>query len=118
MIKKIGFICICLVLVVFSGCSKKNIENNEFFYNPYTQKIIKYNTELKNAELWNSTKTQFQYAIGNGNVYVDGNSYINKFSLIKLEKSSITKIYEFPKNEGFFPIGEKNGRLYFIHSYY
>lgn len=118
MIKKIGFIFICLVLVAFSGCNKKIIGNNEFFYNPYTQKMIKYNSELKNAELWSSTRNQFQYAVGNENIYVDGNSYSNEFSLIKLEKSSITKIYEFPKNEGFFPIGEKNGKIYFIHSYY
>ncbi|HEM4104438.1 TPA: hypothetical protein U1W46_000899, partial [Streptococcus suis] len=82
MIKKIGFIFICLVLVAFSGCNKKIIGNNEFFYNPYTQKMIKYNSELKNAELWSSTRNQFQYAVGNENIYVDGNSYSNEFSLI------------------------------------
>lgn len=118
MIKKIGFIFICSVLVILSGCNKNVTENEEFFYNPYTQKMIKYNDKSKKIELWNPAKNQFQYIIGNKNIFVNGNSYTNDFDLIKLEKFSITKIHEFHKNEGFFPIGEKNKKIYFIHSYY
>ncbi|HEM3561903.1 TPA: hypothetical protein U1B53_002097 [Streptococcus suis] len=95
------------------------VENREFYYNPFNQKIIQINSETLSYNLFDSTKNQFQYRIdGSENLYVDGNSLNNEFRLIRMNLDSIEVLYRFSKNEGVFPIGVKKGKLYFIHCFY
>lgn len=115
--KKIGYI-ICFMVFILAGCSKTIGKNEEVFYNPFIQNLVTYNNQSKEVELWDPADNQLQYPTGEADVYVDGNSQTNEFTLMKIDKSEITELYDFPKNEGVFPIGEKDGTIYFVHSFY
>lgn len=115
-------LCLLIIICFFiSACSfnSNKEENIEFYYNPFTQKIIKINSETSSHSLLNSTKNQFQFRVdGSENLYIDGNSLHNEFQLVKLTPDSIEVLHRFSKNEGVFPIGVKQGKLYFIHCFY
>ena len=106
------------MVFILAGCSKTIGKNEEVFYNPFIQNLITYNDQSKEVDLWDPTDNQFQYPTGEEHLYIDGNSLTNDFTLMKIDQSEITELYDFPKNEGVFPIGEKDGTIYFIHSFY
>lgn len=124
MVKKLLLLLLVVSLfLVCGGCNGFDDTmtkcGDELFYDPYMQKIIKYNSKTKKLFIFNSGKNQFQYRISNEeDLYIDGNSLENEFRIIQLNKNSITEIHKFKKNQGIFPIGKIGEKLYFIHSYY
>ena len=119
MTKRLSFVFTFVIVILYCGCSAKDVkEGTELFYNPYIQKFVCYNHRYQSNNLLDPTKNQFQYSVDNEDIYVDGNSFTNEFEIVRLNDNSLSKIYAFSKNEGFFPIGKMDGKLYFIHSYY
>ena len=113
------FLIAFTLLLSCSGCGK-NVKDTrkEIYYNPYIQKLILYSNEDKNFGMWNSTKNQFQYSVDNNNLYIDGNSINNNFKLLELRGNSIKKLFNFPNNESFFPLGRYGDKIYLTHYFY
>lgn len=119
MAKKLKLSLIIITIFILCSCNSKNTNQNiEYFYNPYVQKIIEYNSQSHQVSLWNTTLNQFQYSVDNESLYVDGNSVSNEFKLISFKDNIEKEIIKFNKGEGVFPIGLDENKMYFIHSYY
>lgn len=92
---------------------------NYILYNPFLHQLIEYDEKTGKDILWKDKDNQFQYQVPNSDdLYIDGNSLTNNFSLIKVTGNNIESLYNFGKNEGAFPISLIDNKLYFIHTYY
>lgn len=119
--KKRWLISILMILFLLCSCNNANNEKSygELFYNPYMQKLIVYNQNLKKISLFDNTSNQFQFYInGSDDLFIDGNSISNVSRIIQLHQSQVTELYKFDKSNGIFPIGVIEEKLYFIHSFY
>lgn len=123
--KKHLLVCLIAVLFLLSGCQKENNaevyreEHGDIFYNPYTQKMVIYDEDSMRAFLLDDTKNQFQFWInGSDDLFLDGNSLTNEFSIVQVQKSQTVLLHAFNKGEGIFPIGIVEDKVYFIHSFY
>lgn len=127
--KKYVLVLLITICCLLSGCQKdNNVEvhreeqrtiHGDVFYNPYTQKMVVYDEESKSASLLDDTKNQFQFWIdGSDDLFLNGNSLTNEFSLVQAKKSQTVLLHTFNKGEGIFPIGIIGHKVYFIHSYY
>lgn len=93
----------------------------DILYNPFTQQLIKYDANTGAYDNWKPTANgggQFQYKVPNsGRLFVDGNSTNNNFSLLEIDGRDINTIHQFEENDGAFPLGLSDNKLYFIHTY-
>ncbi|MDO5301185.1 MAG: hypothetical protein Q4E76_01600 [Tissierellia bacterium] len=120
-----GVIFFALAVLLCTSCVNfsrvEEVENPgeiEFFYNPYTQKIVEYHPHTKKTQLWDHADNQFQFNVDHGDIFVNGNSMTNDFGLLKLARKSISNIHNFDQGQGVFPIGMVDHNLYYIHTYY
>lgn len=127
--KKYLLVCLIAILCLLSGCHNENsIEvhqeehrdvHGDMFYNPYTQKMVIYDKELKAISLLDDTRNQFQFWInGSDDLFSDGNSLTDEFRIIQAKKSQMEQLYTFNTGEGVFPIGIVEDKVFFIHTFY
>ena len=110
-----------MILCLLSGCdySGDKTIHGEFYYNPYTQKLVVYDKDSEEISLFDDTSNQFQFRIdGSDDLFIDGNSISNESRIIQVDPLQVTELYKFEKNNGIFPIGIVEDRFYYIHSFY
>lgn len=119
--KKSWLACILVIVCFLNGCnySGDGTIPGELYYNPYMQKLVVYDQSSKDLSLFDDTSNQFQFRIdGSDDLFIDGNSISNESRVIQVTQSQVTELYKFEKNNGIFPIGIIEDKLYYIHSFY
>ncbi|MGX8795294.1 hypothetical protein ACR6HW_04215 [Fusibacter sp. JL298sf-3] len=113
--------CIIMFLVGCNAIERKDVEEEDYEigYNPFVYELQKIYKSKVNTEDLIEGEQRFQYPImGLENAYIDGDSIENDFGVIQLSEEGYDILYKIGKYEGMFPIGFKDGKLYFTHTYY
>ncbi|MDO4912369.1 MAG: hypothetical protein Q3960_02305 [Lactobacillus sp.] len=111
------------LMLLLSACHFQNKTeparySKTLYYDFHTRKLVRYNKTEQSGSFLSKNNNQFQYSVDFKNLFIDGNSLTNNFSLITLENNKVKKLATFPKNESLIPFGKKANKIYVIHSYY
>lgn len=93
-----------------------------YFFLPYSS-IVQISEEGKVADEngeTNPTEPAFyyEYVKYTNNIFVRNTQDLSKYSIVRVDGSDITTLYEFPENEDFTPLGLVGDVVYGFHNYY